>query len=209
MYNYIELLKHKKQIILQGPPGTGKTYLAKELAKQLTGEQGELRESEYRKLIQFHPSYTYEDFVRGVVVETIENNVSYKTKNNLFAEFAKDALDNYLLSQSDAKEVNILKWVDEKFEEFKNELEVYIEQEEYTLSGDITIYEVGETAFRYGKNWKHSSHLKFIEFKKLIKDVVQGKLTLSNQQIPKELSVHAHYRYTYYNALLSKFFEKH
>ncbi|MBM09754.1 MAG: hypothetical protein CMF69_09300 [Magnetovibrio sp.] len=90
-----DLLDYKKQIILQGPPGTGKTYLAKELAKQLTGEQGELRESECRKLIQFHPSYSYEDFVRGISVKTNENGqVEYITENKLLAKFAENAANN-------------------------------------------------------------------------------------------------------------------
>ena len=90
-----DLLDYKKQIILQGPPGTGKTYLAKELAKQLTGEQGELRELECRKLIQFHPSYSYEDFVRGISVKTNENGqVEYITENKLLAKFAENAANN-------------------------------------------------------------------------------------------------------------------
>ena len=53
------LLKDKKQIIFQGPPGTGKTYVARELAAHLAGDDGSVR------LVQFHPSYSYEDFVQG------------------------------------------------------------------------------------------------------------------------------------------------
>ena len=53
------LLEEKSQVILQGPPGTGKTYVARALAKHLA-------ESEERvTLVQFHPSYSYEDFVEG------------------------------------------------------------------------------------------------------------------------------------------------
>ena len=53
------LLEDKKQVIFQGPPGTGKTFLAQALAKHLA-------ESESRvTLVQFHPSYAYEDFVQG------------------------------------------------------------------------------------------------------------------------------------------------
>ena len=53
------LLEDKKQIIFQGPPGTGKTYVARELARYLAGSDGSVR------LVQFHPSYSYEDFVQG------------------------------------------------------------------------------------------------------------------------------------------------
>lgn len=55
-----DLLEDKPQIIFQGPPGTGKTYFAQELAHCLAGEC-----EERVTLVQFHPSYAYEDFVRG------------------------------------------------------------------------------------------------------------------------------------------------
>ena len=47
------------------------------------------------QLIQFHPAYSYEDFVRGIVVETnIHNQPEYKVVNKTLADFAKKALDN-------------------------------------------------------------------------------------------------------------------
>ena len=60
----VQVLKVKKNLILQGAPGTGKTYIAKKIAKSLIGENYE--ESNQFKIVQFHPSYTYEDFVRGI-----------------------------------------------------------------------------------------------------------------------------------------------
>ena len=45
-------------------------------------------------IIQFHPSYTYEDFVRGIVAETKDKNIDYKTKNKILAELAKEAYEN-------------------------------------------------------------------------------------------------------------------
>lgn len=56
----VDLLRDKHQIVLYGPPGTGKTYLAQELARFLTEQTG----GEHR-LVQFHPSYSYEDFFEG------------------------------------------------------------------------------------------------------------------------------------------------
>ena len=53
------LLKDKRQVIFQGPPGTGKTYVAQELAQRLAGADRRVT------LVQFHPSYAYEDFVQG------------------------------------------------------------------------------------------------------------------------------------------------
>lgn len=57
----IELLNEKRQIVLYGPPGTGKTYLALELCKGLVETAG----GEY-EVVQFHPSYAYEDFFEGL-----------------------------------------------------------------------------------------------------------------------------------------------
>ena len=57
--NVEKLLHDKRQIIFQGPPGTGKTYVARKLAECLAGKP------ERVTLVQFHPSYSYEDFVQG------------------------------------------------------------------------------------------------------------------------------------------------
>ncbi|MCY4412498.1 MAG: AAA family ATPase [Caldilineaceae bacterium] len=55
-----DLLYSSRQVIFQGPPGTGKTYVAQELAECLAGGN-----ENSVTLVQFHPSYAYEDFVRG------------------------------------------------------------------------------------------------------------------------------------------------
>ncbi|MGW0885861.1 DUF4357 domain-containing protein [Streptomyces sp. NPDC002671] len=54
-----ELLLDERQLVLYGPPGTGKTYLAMKLAEYLGGGPEQV------KIVQFHPSYTYEDFFEG------------------------------------------------------------------------------------------------------------------------------------------------
>ncbi|MXX99608.1 MAG: AAA domain-containing protein [Chloroflexi bacterium] len=55
----IVLLRDKKQVIFQGPPGTGKTFIAIEVAKYWAGSDDRVT------LVQFHPSYAYEDFIQG------------------------------------------------------------------------------------------------------------------------------------------------
>ena len=95
----ISLLHYKPQIILQGPPGTGKTREAKRIAKALLGlgENDSLEGNEQFKLIQFHPSYSYEDFVRGIIADNTNSNISYITKDKILAEFAKKAFKAPLL----------------------------------------------------------------------------------------------------------------
>lgn len=55
----LDLLAEKGQVIFYGPPGTGKTFVALALAEEITREGGDFR------IVQFHPSYSYEDFVGG------------------------------------------------------------------------------------------------------------------------------------------------
>lgn len=61
--NMISRLENKKNLILQGAPGTGKTWLAKRLGKALIGRR--TPEPKQLRSVQFHPSLSYEDFVRG------------------------------------------------------------------------------------------------------------------------------------------------
>lgn len=98
--NLLNVLLYKKQIILQGPPGTGKTYTAKDIAEQvITGDISYNKEEQAKKLnetdrfelVQFHPSYTYEDFVRGIVVKSENGNLEYITENKTFGKIAKKA----------------------------------------------------------------------------------------------------------------------
>ena len=55
----IDGLRDKRQVIFQGPPGTGKTYVAKRIAEWCREHGGDFQ------IVQFHPSYSYEDFVEG------------------------------------------------------------------------------------------------------------------------------------------------
>ena len=81
------LLDDKKQVIFQGPPGTGKTYVAQELAEHLAGAKDRIT------LVQFHPSYAYEDFVQGYR-PTLENgNAGFKLQDGPLLQAARQARD--------------------------------------------------------------------------------------------------------------------
>ncbi|WP_187477603.1 AAA family ATPase [Amniculibacterium sp. G2-70] len=211
MSREIDILEYKKQIILQGPPGTGKTREAKLIAKEILGlnSTDDLKDNEQFKLIQFHPSYTYEDFVRGIVAESKDDKIEYKNVNKTLGEFAEVALKNYTTSKETGIDNNLDSWIDTQFELFKEDIKAQLPENEIPLSGDITIYDVADNSFKYGKNWKTASHILFGEFKSLVRAVIKNELELSNKQMDKEKFRHAHYRYTYYNALLEKFFQEY
>lgn len=62
--------------------------------KDITEKDEVISQGEYQ-IVQFHPAYSYEDFVRGIVAKTDENgNISYKVENKVLAEFANNAQNN-------------------------------------------------------------------------------------------------------------------
>lgn len=87
---YIKTLKRKKHIIFQGSPGTGKTYLAKHIANHLTSSEN----NGFYELIQFHPSYSYEDFIQGIRPQTsTDGNLEYSMIPGRFLNFCEKAKD--------------------------------------------------------------------------------------------------------------------
>ena len=91
--NFLEeictLLEDKRQVIFQGPPGTGKTYVAQELAKHLA----ESESGERVTPVQFHPSYAYEDFVRGFRPTLKEGQAGFELRDGPLLRAAQKARD--------------------------------------------------------------------------------------------------------------------
>ena len=82
-------LLQSKNLILRGAPGTGKTYLAKEIALELTGGN-----EDQIGFVQFHPSYDYTDFVEGLrPVSNGDGTIEFKLVDGIFKKFCQKARD--------------------------------------------------------------------------------------------------------------------
>lgn len=79
----VSLVQHKKNVILQGAPGVGKTYAAQRLAYSIMG----VKDKERVMMVQFHQSYSYEDFIMGY--RPTENG--FERKAGAFYNFCKKA----------------------------------------------------------------------------------------------------------------------
>ena len=82
----VGVLKNKKNIILQGAPGVGKTFVAKRLAYSIMG----VMDINRVKMVQFHQSYSYEDFIMGIR----PSQQGYVLKTGAFYNFCKLAQDD-------------------------------------------------------------------------------------------------------------------
>ena len=82
-YTLVNLLMHKKNLIVQGAPGVGKTFMAKRLAYSMMGEKDVSRVM----MVQFHQSYSYEDFVMGYR----PSKEGFELRQGSFYQFCKKA----------------------------------------------------------------------------------------------------------------------
>lgn len=84
----VELIRMKRNVILQGAPGVGKTFAAKRLAYSMMGCKDQNRVM----MVQFHQSYTYEDFIEGFRPSSTSNN--FEIKKGAFANFCQKAAED-------------------------------------------------------------------------------------------------------------------
>jgi len=82
---WVKALDRKGQAIVYGPPGTGKTFVAERLGRYLAGPEGMI------ELVQFHPSYAYEDFIQGIRPSTEGGALHFSVRPGRFLEFCERA----------------------------------------------------------------------------------------------------------------------
>ncbi len=81
---FVKAINRKGQAIIYGPPGTGKTYVAEKLAQYLIEGDG------FHDIVQFHPAYSYEDFIQGIRPQVREDNLlEYDLVPGRFMEFCE------------------------------------------------------------------------------------------------------------------------
>ena len=111
---FIKLLKGNYNLILTGAPGTGKTYMARTIAERMGAEW---------KLVQFHPSYDYTDFVEGLRPIKEGETLGFQRKDGVFKEFCKEAIKNLEDSKKTKDELEEEKSFTDKYNELIDKIE--------------------------------------------------------------------------------------
>lgn len=138
----VDVLKMKKNIILQGAPGVGKTFTAKRLAYSIIGAKNPDRV----QMIQFHQSYSYEDFIEGY--RPTENG--FTIKKGSFYKFCKMAEDDdendYFFIIDEINRGNLSKIFGELFmliEKDKRGIELQLLYSDENFSVPANVYIIG------------------------------------------------------------------
>lgn len=147
----VDLVREKKNVILQGAPGVGKTYAAKRLAYSMMGVQ----DSERVMMIQFHQSYSYEDFIMGY--RPTETG-GFKLNEGPFYKFCKlaekDSENDYFFIIDEINRGNLSKIFGELFmlvekdKRSKVKLQLLYSNEKFAVPDNVYIIGMMNTADR-------------------------------------------------------------
>jgi DNA polymerase III delta prime subunit len=143
----VQLLRDKSQVVFYGPPGTGKTYIARKLAEWLAGSPSRVR------LVQFHPSYAYEDFVEGL--RPRENEAGFHRVDGPLKEMAhaaaSDPAHDHLLVIDELNRGNVARVFGELYFllEYRDQpVRLLYSREEFRLPSNLRIIATMNTADR-------------------------------------------------------------
>ncbi|MFT4244595.1 MAG: McrB family protein [Candidatus Woesearchaeota archaeon] len=121
-----------KNTILFGPPGTGKTYSLKRKVEEISKEDFKTLKNEGRvEFITFHPSYSYEEFVEGISVDTSADEIKYILRDGIFKALSKKIISDALINSEIG--FDDLKSFDDAIEKLKEDV---IRKEEIELTTD-------------------------------------------------------------------------
>ena len=147
----VGLIRSKKNVILQGAPGVGKTFAAKRLAYSMMGQKDQDRVM----LVQFHQSYTYEDFIEGF--RPTSAGSGFEIKKGSFYNFCKKAgedLENeYFFIIDEINRGNLSKIFGELFMLIENDkrgnsLQLLYSDEKFNVPSNVYIIGMMNTADR-------------------------------------------------------------
>lgn len=148
-YNILKaLLLTKKNVILQGAPGVGKTFAAKRLAYSIMGE----KDTNRVKMVQFHQSYSYEDFIMGFR----PTETGFELKKGVFYEFCRKASEDdrpYFFIIDEINRGNLSKIFGELFMLIESdkrgvELQLLYADEQFSIPSNVYIIGMMNTADR-------------------------------------------------------------
>ena len=145
----VALVRNKKNVILQGAPGVGKTFAAKRLAYSMMG----VKDPNRVMMVQFHQSYSYEDFIMGFR----PSGSGFEIKRGAFYNFCKDAeidSDNeYFFIIDEINRGNLSKIFGELFMLIESdkrgvELQLLYSDEKFSVPSNVYIIGMMNTADR-------------------------------------------------------------
>lgn len=148
-YNILKaLLLTKKNVILQGAPGVGKTFAAKRLAYSIMGE----KDTNRVKMVQFHQSYSYEDFIMGFR----PTETGFELTKGVFYEFCRKAAEDdrpYFFIIDEINRGNLSKIFGELFMLIESdkrgvELQLLYADEQFSIPSNVYIIGMMNTADR-------------------------------------------------------------
>lgn len=147
--NLVKILENKKNLILQGAPGVGKTFVAKRLAYSIMGE----KDIDRVMMVQFHQSYSYEDFIMGYR----PTNSGFELKTGAFYNFCKkaenDEKNKYFFIIDEINRGNLSKIFGELFMLIENDkrglsIQLLYSDENFSVPKNIYIIGMMNTADR-------------------------------------------------------------